>query len=105
MKRRKIRDERDARACLNAAKASGLELRTWARTNGVDGRSLRAWHINVSRMKRRPLTRSKQLVELVAAHQTGSSKYLVHVGALSLELGEDFDDHTLGRIVGVLRAC
>ena len=43
-KPRTITDERDARGCLSAAKRSGETLPAWARRNGVDGRSLHAWH-------------------------------------------------------------
>jgi hypothetical protein len=49
MERRKIRDEADARACIAAVKASKLTVKEWARSAGVDGRSLRAWTINLGR--------------------------------------------------------
>lgn len=39
---RKIVDEKDARRCLARLARSGETLRSWARSNGVDGRSLRA---------------------------------------------------------------
>jgi hypothetical protein len=42
---RKIEDEREARACLKAAK--GENLGRWARAHGIDGRSLNAWRINL----------------------------------------------------------
>ncbi len=45
---RKIKDAKDARACLSAAKASGLTNAEWARGEGIDGRSLHAWQMNLS---------------------------------------------------------
>ena len=42
---RRVRDEAEARACLDAVGASGLSPREWARNNGFDGRSLQAWRL------------------------------------------------------------
>lgn len=63
--RRKIEDERDARACLKAAKAAGLTAGEWAREHGVDGRSLNAWRINLSGRAKQSATAKPRLVELV----------------------------------------
>ena len=46
---RKIEDESDARRCLRAAKLSGRGSGEWARTHGIDGRSLNAWGVNLAR--------------------------------------------------------
>lgn len=48
MERRKIRDEPDARMCIAAVKASKLTVGEWARSEGVDGRSLRAWMLKLT---------------------------------------------------------
>ena len=105
---RKIVDERDARACLLSVAQSGETLRTWAQRHGVDGRSLRAWHRNLSRRApAAPPRKEPRLVELVRAAPTPPSphRYLVHVGEGSVEVGDDFDDQTLRRLLEVLRAC
>lgn len=104
---RKIADERDARACLSAVAGSKEPLRAWARRHGIDGRSLRAWHINLSaRSAARPGTSTPEIVELVPASMTGASpRYVVRIGDASIEVGDDFDAVTLRRIVEVLRAC
>ncbi len=47
--RRKIEDEREARRSLAAAEAAGGTIKQWARTNGIDGRSLNAWRMNLER--------------------------------------------------------
>jgi len=116
VERRKIRDEADARACLAAARKSGLAQTAWCRTSGVDGRSLRAWSLNLARgaAGRRRKTTSKasiarrvELVELVAATSAptrSSARYTVRVGELGIEVGDDFDAGTLRRLVAAL-AC
>jgi hypothetical protein len=45
-------------------------------------------------------------VELVAAPSArGEARYLVRVGELVVEVGADFDDATLVRLVRALRSC
>ncbi len=105
---RKIVDEKDARASLSSVAQSGETLRAWAKRHGVDGRSLRAWHLNLSRRaSSAPAPEEPRLVELVRASSTPRSphRYLVHVGEGSVELGDDFDAGTLRRLLEVLRAC
>lgn len=114
VERRKIRDEADARACLSAARKSGLAQTSWCRAFGVDGRSLRAWSLNLARgaARQRRKTTSKasiakrvELVELVAATPSptrSSARYTVRVGQLGIEVGDDFDAGTLRRLVAAL---
>ena len=111
---RKVEDERQAVAYLAAAGRSGQPLGAWARARGIDGRSLRAWHMNLSRRGHtrsaagasRPRAKSPKLVELVPAPRSDpSARYLITVGGGSVEVGSDFDEATLGRLLGVLRAC
>lgn len=115
MDKRKIRDEADARACMAAAKASGLTRAAWCRSSGVDGRSLRAWSINLGRRKssghrgRKTVTalaKRVELVELIAAPAPtrSSARYTVRVGKHGIEVGDDFDAGTLRRLVAAL-AC
>lgn len=117
MVRRKICDEADARACLKAAKKSGLTLAVWGRSAGVDGRSLHAWSMNLARGGSRPgaklaqrkeATKRVELVELVAAPQPtvrARARYVVRVGQVGIEVGDDFDAATLRRLVAVVAAC
>ena len=125
---RKIEDEREARACLKAAK--GENLGRWARAHGIDGRSLNAWRINLearakSTSRRPPRTKaalakaalakaapakSTQLVELVPRSRVElvvptSARYVVRIEGAELELGDDFDAETVARLVRVLRSC
>jgi len=120
--RRKITDEREARRCLAAARRAGERAGAWARAHGIDGRSLNAWRINLARrssvstpartVMRPPTTMVVQprpraaLVELVPTSPPGAAmRYVVHVGVLRVEVGDDFAAATLRRIVEVLRAC
>ncbi|MBZ0234578.1 MAG: hypothetical protein K8M05_19760 [Deltaproteobacteria bacterium] len=118
---RKITDEQEARRCLAAARRTGESAGVWARANGIDGRSLNAWRVNLARRgasgnRTRPRVTSRAptamvvgpraaLVELVAASPPGAARYVVHVGELRVEVGDDFGPETLRRIVEVLRAC
>ena len=105
---RKIADEKDARACLASVARSGETLRAWAKRHGVDGRSLYAWHRNLSRRASPASPRTEaRLVELVRASSTTRlpQRYVVHVGEGSVEVGDDFDDQPLRRLLEVLRAC
>jgi hypothetical protein len=130
---RKIEDEREARACLKAAK--GENLGRWARARGIDGRSLNAWRINLearakSTSRRAPRTKtalakaapakaalakaapskSTPLVELVPRSRVElvaprCARYVVRIEGAELEVGDDFDAETVARLVRVLRSC
>ena len=119
---RKITDEQEARRCLAAARRTGESAGAWARANGIDGRSLNAWRVNLARRgasgkRTRPRVTSRSptamvvrpraaLVELVPASRPGdTARYVVHVGELRVEVGDDFTAETLLRLVEVLRAC
>lgn len=113
---RKITDEADARRCLSAARRGSQDLKAWAQANGVDGRSLNAWRMNLERRGTKRGARSSPttalvarprtaLVELVPAPKASTARYAVHVDALRVEIGDDFDPRTLQRIIEVLRTC
>ena len=101
---RKIRDEADARACLAALGACSLALAGWARREGVDGRSLNLWRMNLARRATRS---GPRLVELVPhpAPTPRAARYVVRRGELAVELGEDFDEDVLFRLLQVVAAC
>ncbi len=118
-KLRKIRDEKEARRCVTAARASG-NLGLWARAHGYDGRSLHAWAMNLARRvgaKAQPPRRprlsernieasSPALVELVSAPSPAlAGRVVVQLGDVRIEVGPDFDSATLRRLLEVLRAC
>jgi len=105
---RGVVNEQDARGCLAAARSSRGGLAEWARAHGVDGRSLNAWRVNLGR---RGVPRERavalKVVELVpkvpvaAVHEP----YVLHVGGVELQVGADFDEHSLRRLIGLLKSC
>ena len=104
---RRIFNEQDAGRCLAAAKASRGGLAAWARAHGVDGRSLNAWRVN---LERRGTTRPRvapKLVELVpvTAPAASAALYVLHLRGVALEVGDDFNEQSLRRLVGLLRSC
>jgi hypothetical protein len=103
---RKIWGERDARACVKAAKAAGLSLGAWARTHGVDGRSLHAWSVNLGLAARSTIAKPT-LIELVPTPTTlrPPARYVVRIGDAAIEVDDDFADETLARLVRAVRAC
>jgi hypothetical protein len=114
---RKIEDEREALRCLRAMERGNLSAGEWARAHGIDGRSLRAWKINIERRgvptrKRRPklATARHSLVELVptaapAPQGTGAGRYVLETCGARLEFGEDISVVTLRRVLEALRSC
>ena len=114
---RKIEDENEARRCLSAARRSGLSAGEWARAQGVDGRSLHAWQMNLERggsgrsRRRKPKTARamRALVELVPAAPivaaAGGGRYVLEVGGARVEFGDDVSVATLRRVLEVLRLC
>lgn len=103
---RRISTEQEARRCLAAAGAARDGLAAWARSHGVDGRSLNAWRVN---LERRSLPRphaAPKLIELVpATAAVSSARYVLHIDGVGLELGDDFNEQTLRRLVHLLRSC
>jgi len=107
---RRIFNEQDARRCLAAAESSPGGLAAWARAHGVDGRSLNLWRLNLKR-RSAPAPRlavvKPRMVELVPASVPGRARvpFRLHIGGVSLEVAEDFDERSLRRLVGVLKSC
>ncbi|MGE5783319.1 MAG: IS66 family insertion sequence element accessory protein TnpA [Myxococcales bacterium] len=113
MSARKIQDETEAREHIAKMRESGLTLAAWARSAGIDGRSLHAWNVNLSRGDSGAArtttvrkTREVKLVELVPM-STGarSARYTVRLGQLAVEVNAQFEEATLHRLIGMLRSC
>ena len=116
---RKIEDEREARRCLRAMGRGNLSAGEWARAHGIDGRSLRAWQLNierrgvtVGRRKRRPKPGPARhsLIELLPAASptprgAGGGRYVLEVGGARVEFGDDVSVATLRRVLEALRPC
>lgn len=121
---RKIEDATEARECLSSAKASGLTNAEWAQQEGIDGRSLNAWRVNLGRgSESRGAKRSSKgsrvgkskptaprLVELVPVASMPRAaamapRYAVRCGELTIELDELFEEEPLRRLLRVVTSC
>ena len=105
---RKIRDAADVEMLKRDAAAAGVPLVQWARDRGVDGRSLQAWILNTEGRRRASSqgdARGIGLVELVAVNDARPARYVVRVGDLAIELGDEFNETTLRRLLEVVLAC
>ena len=98
---RKIRDQEDALACLEAWHASGAPLGVWSREHDIDGRSLRCWKLNTDWSPP-----GGGLVELVPPPRSSTGAlYTLRVDGIEVEVGDDFCEDTLERILRVAAAC
>lgn len=110
MERRKIANEEEARRALLAVARAGVGVGAWARAHGVDGRSLHAWKMVLTRRAQRA-ARPRQkpaaaFVELVPTTPALSqARYVMKVGEFSFEFGDDAQEETLRRVIGALRSC
>ena len=104
---RKILDQLEAEACLAAVAASGLSRSAWAHRQGIDARSLNAWRLNLERGSAAPDEGpGLRVVELVPKTVPRSNpQYAVRYGDFVVEVGEDFDERVLGRLLGVVARC
>jgi hypothetical protein len=97
---RKIRDRVEADRCLDALEDSGLPLTAWAHAHDIDARSLHCWRLNTRRRRR-----SAHVVELVPTTPVAeTARYLIRLDDIELEVGDDFRDDTLVRLLRVI-AC
>ena len=106
---RKITDETDAYACLEAAQRSGLPRTEWARAHGVDACSLNAWRMNLERRgQRRSPDSPLRLGELVSGEgpvTPANSGIRLVFGELVVEVDRGFDLGTLGRVLDLVAPC
>lgn len=105
MELRRVCSEEEARAAMAAVAASGMARRVWARQNGINPRSLNAWRLNLARRGggAPPPLRLVEVTPPVPAQMP--AVYVVVTGDIRLEVGDDFREDTLRRLVGVLRSC
>lgn len=106
---RRVRDEGEARAALAELGASGLSLGEWARQRGLQGRSLHAWRLILDHKRKGRSPRSDvRFVEFLAPvppQPKIEPVYVIHVGALRVDVRGDFDADVLRRLVAVVASC
>lgn len=104
--RRKVRDREEAVRLLEEHATGTQTLRAFCAARHIDARSLHCWKLNLARPRSRgshgPALR---LVELVAKPPPAARGYLLHVGDVTIEVGDDFDDGHVARLIALARAC
>ena len=78
-----------------------------AKVHGVDERSLHAWKMA---LERRGTTRTSamvpRLVEMIpAAAVRETARYRLRIREVELEVGADFEETSLRRLLGLLKSC
>jgi transposase-like protein len=106
---RRIFNEYDAQRCLAAIRRTGAPLGAWARAHGIDGRSLNLWRANLARRgQRRARPTPAQVVELVPVASRSAvarAPFIIRIAGAELEVGADFDDEAVRRLIGLLKSC
>lgn len=76
----------------------------------MDGRSLNAWRLKLERPRR--TRRPTKRVELIELKPTGAQvvenqdrSLVVRLGAFTVEVGNDFDESALSRVLKVVARC
>jgi len=102
MAHRKVRDEAEAVALIEEARRRGVKPSVVGKEHGIDGRSVHAWSMTLAKRSPSP---AGELLELVPVVSPVANTYRVWVGDLAFEVSDDFDEHSVHRLVSVLRAC
>ena len=105
MARRKVRDEREARALVEEARRRGVRPSVVSRERGINGRSAQAWSMTLAKKDKPTASQALGIVELVPIDERPEPVYRVWVGDLSIELTSDFEPLAVQRLVAVLRTC
>lgn len=113
--RRKIANAEEARRLLDDLERSGLDRPTFCQREGIDGRSLNCWRLNMTRKREtsercppealRVVELSRAQIERVTAPSDVGSRYRVAVADAVIEVDDAFRDDTLARLLSVVRAC
>lgn len=102
---RKITDAHEARTLLEEQQRSGLAPASFARSRGIDGRSLNAWRINLARATAGTVVDELQLIELVTTAPKGRPPLTVRCGPFCVDVPSQFNQDDLARLLDVLAAC
>ena len=96
--RRRI-TQAEAPELLAEWQASMLPLPGWCAENGVDGRSLRTW------AKRLHAPSAVRLLELSLPALAPVAPIRLSLDGVQIDVPDGFNDHTLARVLAVVRGC
>ncbi|MEL6716048.1 MAG: hypothetical protein AAFP86_19865 [Planctomycetota bacterium] len=104
---RKLTDEAEALEALDAIARTGLELADWCRARDIDARSLVGWRgVLEARGYEPPVKRTQpDFVEVVRVPVERAARYTIRHREFTVEVDDDFDDQTLGRLLAVVGTC
>lgn len=104
---RKINDEAEALEALDSIGRTGLGLADWCRARDIDARSLAGWRgVLEARGYEPPAARSQpDFIEVVRVPVDRSSRYTIRHRGFAVEVDDDFDDATLGRLLTVVASA
>ena len=107
MSGRKIRDEAEAIEALDSIARTGLAVSDWCRARDIDARSLAGWRGVLKKRGYEPPVEGTppDFVELVRVPVERVARYTIRHREFTVEVDDDFDDHTLGRLLAVVGAC
>ena len=103
MERRKVTDAHEARTLLEEQRNSGMSPAGFARSHGIDGRSLNAWRLNLARSQ--VAQKDLQFLELVTSEHAPAPCLTVRCGPFAVEVPAHFDADELARLLLVVAAC
>ncbi len=98
---RKIKDEEEARASLQAVARTGLDLPVWCRAHEIDARSLGGWRGVLQERNELPEMRFVELIPVDGPAPT----YRIHCGEFAVELAGELDEERLVRLLRVVARC
>ena len=105
MVERKVRDEAEAVAIVEEARRRGVRPSVVGRERGISGRSVQAWSMTLAKKQAGEVRPESTFLELVPVALTTPRSYRLWVEDLSVEVPDDFDEHTVRRLVAALRTC
>jgi len=108
--------EADARRCLASVAAAGVTVYAWCRANNVPSSRLYRWQQRLRlgsvspSLSTIPQTRlvevvAKPVMTELAVRNARPAHYIVAVNDVTITVGDDFADATLGRLLALARAC
>lgn len=107
--RRKVKDAVEASELLRRYAASGVSLSAWCAAEGIDWRSLSGYRnlgVEPLRLVEVAVSAPPPVPPPTLAPPAPTPRvYRLVVGAVQVEVGDDFQSDTLSRLLAVVSAC
>jgi hypothetical protein len=103
MRGRKVRED-EAESLLQAWSASGERMSAWCASRGLNWYSLSAFK-GWRGVRTDPPAFAELVVATPVPFEAGAARYRVEVGPVTVEVGDDFREETLRRLLHAVRSC